>query len=185
MVPSPYILTMRPLSFSLICVLSLLPTLSIAAAPVLSTLQKPFILRAATPERWNIQLEFLEIQTRFGDLYNASIPRITHSRSKPPQFKLTNPNLTTADTPDGLTAAFYGQGGPVNLPSLPLGFADYKARIIGATGGPPVFAAKRVSTRYGRSKLQLISNQGRELRTLLFRGGKKGRGQEHWFFLFF
>ena len=182
---------MRSLTFSPVCWLSLLPSLSISVTPVLSTLEKPFhlradtppplytvdkpfILRAATPQQWNVYLAFDEIVDRFGDRANAFWSGITRSSYKPPQFTLTKGNLTTTDARDGLTAAFYGYSGPLpNLPR-PLLFGSYTARTTIGFGFPPVFAAETVSNSSSQSKLQLILLEGRKLRTLLL--GKEGKG---------
>ena len=154
---------MRSSTFSLVCVLSLLPGLSIAAVPVLSTLENPFTLRAATPERWNVVFDFQKLLLRGGATFNTFVPEISLNSSKVvPQFKLTNGNLTTAD---GLTAAYFFGGFPAlsNPPPIPLYFGDFEQRInIGISQNPPVFSASPVSLPSGGSTLRLAVAQGRE-----------------------
>lgn len=154
---------MLSLISSLVCVLSLLPSLSMAAAPpILSTLKKPFTLRAATPERWNITVYTTEVSPRFADNVNVSFLALSRSSSKLPQFKLTNGTLTTAD---GLLTAFHLFGSPIDPPNpiRAIAFGNEASREnLGFV--EPTYAAKRVSTPGKGSKLQLIALDGGKLR---------------------
>lgn len=158
---------MQFLTSSLICVLTLLPTLSLAAStpPLLTTLKKPFSLRTATPERFNIATYISEVSPRFQANRNVTFLQLSRTSSKLPQFKLTNGTLTTADD---LFTAFRLFGEPIDPPdfirAIAFGNADTR-KFLGVIES--TYAAKRVSKTFKKggegSGLQLITTSGGEL----------------------
>lgn len=154
---------MHSSKFFSVCVLGLLPSLSVAASsPVFSTLDQSFSLHAAIAFREDVVLEFTEITQRSGSTYTAGVARISSNSSNIARFRLTDGNLTMAD---GSTAAFFPGDFPGLFPPppLPIYFGDFEARAVGGldTITPVFFAAPPSSLE---SELQLFSSVGGGLR---------------------
>ena len=146
-------------------VLGLLPNFSVADPLIFSTLDKPFTLRSADLNQWNVVFYPEEFESPDGGNYNVNSPRISRDSSGAVQFRLTKGNLTTTD---GLNAAFFDGDfleGFHPLPPLPINFGDFETRaahsLVNIT---PLFAAQAVCTPSGEPKLQLFSLDGGELR---------------------
>lgn len=156
--------TMRSSTVFFACVLGILPNLSVADPLIFRTLDKPFTLRAADSNQWNVVFYPEEFESPDGGNYNVNSARINRDSSGAVQFRLTNGNLTTAD---GLTAAFFDGdylAGLKPLPPLPIYFGDFEARAVHSLVGiTPLFAAEAVCTPSGEPKLQLFSFNGGEL----------------------
>lgn len=135
-----------------------------ATVPLLSTLDKPFYLRAARPAQERVILNFVESFKKPLDgvlIFSSFASNTSRGPQLDQKFKLTDGKLFTADNS---MSVFLPSFPPGPLLPNPLVFGNPEQVQSTARLPIPTFAAQTVSTSSQESKLQLISLLGGGLR---------------------